>query len=162
MRPTLDPREAERLVQTYADLILRLSYTYLSHTQDAQDVCQTVFLKLLERAPAFASPGHEKAWIIRTTINTCKDLLKSHWRRSTAPMEAAADIPAPAVEEGSLLAAVNLLPPKYRLVIYLYYYEGYAAQEIAHLLGCSRATVNTQLRRGREQLRPLLEKEGYP
>ena len=120
MRPTLDPREAERLVETYADLILRLSYTYLSHTQDAQDVCQTVFLKLLERAPAFASPGHEKAWIIRTTINTCKDLLKSHWRRSTAPMEAAADIPAPAVEEGSLLAAVNLLPPKYRLVIYLY------------------------------------------
>ena len=77
MRPPLDRQEAERLVETYADLILRLSYTYLSHTQDAQDICQTVFLKLLEKAPAFASRDHEKAWIIRTTVNTCKDLLKA-------------------------------------------------------------------------------------
>ena len=159
MRPPLDAREAERLVETYADLILRLSYTYLSHTQDAQDVCQTVFLKLLERAPVFAGPDHEKAWIIRTTVNTCKDLLKSHWRKTTAPMEAAA-VPAPEAEDGSLLAAVNLLPPKYRLVIYLYYFEGYSAQEIARLLGCPRTTVSTQLRRGREQLKPLLESEG--
>ena len=156
MRPPLDAREAERLVETYADLILRLSYTYLSHTQDAQDVCQTVFLKLLERAPVFAGPDHEKAWIIRTTVNTCKDLLKSHWRKTTAPMEAA----AAEAEDGSLLAAVNLLPPKYRLVIYLYYFEGYSAQEIARLLGCPRTTVSTQLRRGREQLKPLLESEG--
>lgn len=156
MRPPLDAREAERLVETYADLILRLSYTYLSHTQDAQDVCQTVFLKLLERAPAFAGPDHEKAWIIRTTVNTCKDLLKSHWRKTTAPMEAAAAVPAPEAEDGSLLA------PKYRLVIYLYYFEGYSAQEIARLLGCPRTTVSTQLRRGREQLKPLLESEGYP
>lgn len=160
MPVTLDRGEAERLVHAYSDLILRLSYTYLSHTQDAQDVCQTVFLKLLERAPVFAGPDHEKAWIIRTTVNTCKDLLKSHWRKTTAPMEAAAAVPAPEAEDGSLLAAVNLLPPKYRLVIYLYYFEGYSAQEIARLLGCPRTTVSTQLRRGREQLKPLLESEG--
>ncbi len=162
MRPPLDRQEAERLVETYADLILRLSYTYLNQTQDAQDICQTVFLKLLERAPAFASPAHEKAWIIRTTVNTCKDLLKSHWRKTTVAIEAAAHIPAPIPETGSLLAAVNLLPPKYRIVIYLHYYEGYTAQEIAHLLGRPPATVLTQLRRGREKLKPLLEKEGYP
>lgn len=155
-------QQAERLANTYADAILRLSYAYLKNTQDAQDVCQTVFLKLLERAPAFAGPDHEKAWIIRTTVNTCKDLLKSHWRKTTAPMEAAAAVPAPEAEDGSLLAAVNLLPPKYRLVIYLYYFEGYSAQEIARLLGCPRTTVSTQLRRGREQLKPLLESEGYP
>lgn len=153
-------QQAERLANTYADAILRLSYAYLKNTQDAQDVCQTVFLKLLERAPAFAGPDHEKAWIIRTTVNTCKDLLKSHWRKTTAPMEAAAAVPAPEAEDGSLLAAVNLLPPKYRLVIYLYYFEGYSAQEIARLLGCPRTTVSTQLRRGREQLKPLLESEG--
>ena len=120
MPPSLTRQEAERLVNTYADLILRLSYTYLSHTHDAQDICQTVFLKLIERRPAFASSEHEKAWIIRTTINACKDHLKSHWRKTTVPIEA------------------------------------------AQLLGRLPSTVNTQLRRGREQLKTLLEKEGYP
>ena len=112
MRPPLERQEAERLVETYSDLVLRLSYSYLNQTQDAQDICQTVFLKLLERAPDFVSSDHEKAWIIRTTANPCKDLLKSHWRRTTVAMEAASHIPAPELEEGSLSAAVNLLPPQ--------------------------------------------------
>lgn len=154
--------QAERLARTYADPILRLSYTYLKNTHDAQDICQTVFLKLIERRPAFASSEHEKAWIIRTTINACKDHLKSHWRKTTVPIEAARHVPAPAAEPGSILASVNLLPPKYRAVIYLHYYEGYTAPEIAQLLGRLPSTVNTQLRRGREQLKTLLEKEGYP
>ena len=162
MPPSLTRQEAERLVNTYADLILRLSYTYLSHTHDAQDTCQTVFLKLIERRPAFASSEHEKAWIIRTTINACKDHLKSHWRKTTVPIEAAQHVPAPAAEPGSILASVNLLPPKYRAVIYLHYYEGYTAPEIAQLLGRLPSTVSTQLRRGRDQLKTLLEKEGYP
>ena len=161
MSPTLDRQEAERLAETYADLILRLAYTYLNHTQDAQDICQTVFLKLLEKAPAFASPAHEKAWIIRTTANACKDLLKSHWRKTTAPLEAAAAVPAPQPEEGSLLAAVNLLPPQYRAVIYLHYYEGYAAKEIAALLGKTPAAVASLLPRWRLRLKTLLESEGF-
>ena len=179
MRPPLERQEAERLVETYSDLVLRLSYSYLNQTQDAQDICQTVFLKLLERAPDFVSSDHEKAWIIRTTANTCKDLLKSPWRQrsesldegmqvpapqesdgSVLAMEAASHIPAPELEEGSLSAAVNLLPPKYRAVIYLYYYEGYSSKEIARLLGRNPATVATQLRRGRTQLKDLLESEG--
>lgn len=162
MPVTLDRGEAERLVHAYSDLILRLSYTYLKSTDDAQDICQTVFLKLLQKPQAFSSPEHEKAWIIRTTINACKDHLKSHWRKTTVPIEAAQHVPAPAAEPGSILASVNLLPPKYRAVIYLHYYEGYTAPEIAQLLGRLPSTVNTQLRRGREQLKTLLEKEGYP
>lgn len=162
MPVTLDRGEAERLVHAYSDLILRLSYTYLKSTDDAQDICQTVFLKLLQKPRAFSSPEHEKAWIIRTTINACKDHLKSHWRKTTVPIEAAQHVPAPAAEPGSILASVNLLPPKYRAVIYLHYYEGYTAPEIAQLLGRLPSTVNTQLRRGREQLKTLLEKEGYP
>lgn len=160
MKPALEEQEAQRLVETYSDLILRLSYTYLNHTQDAQDICQTVFLKLWEKAPAFVSPDHERAWIIRTTANTCKDLLKSHWRKTTAPLEAAAAVPAPQPEEGSLLAAVNLLPPQYRAVIYLHYYEGYAAKEIAALLGKTPAAVASLLHRGRRRLKTLLESEG--
>ena len=119
MPVTLDRGEAERLVHAYSDLILRLSYTYLKSTDDAQDICQTVFLKLLQKPQAFSSPEHEKAWIIRTAVNLCKDHLKSGWRRATVALDAAEAVPAPAEEEGSLLSAVNLLPPKYRTVIYL-------------------------------------------
>lgn len=155
----MDRRQAERLVNTYSDLILRLSYTYLKSTADAQDICQTVFLKLLTSPRSFESPEHEKAWIIRATANACKDLLKSHWRRTTVAMDEAAPVPAPPAEEGSLLAAVQLLPPKYRAVIYLYYYEGYAANEIARLLGENPATISTRLNRGRARLRTLLEQE---
>ena len=155
-----DMEQAERLANTYADAILRLSYTYLKNTHDAQDICQTVFLKLLQKPQAFSCSGEEKAWIIRTAVNLCKDHLKSGWRRATVALDAAEAVPAPAEEEGSLLSAVNLLPPKYRTVIYLYYYEGYAAREIAQLLGEKPATVSTQLNRGRQQLRTLLESEG--
>ena len=161
MSPTLDRQEAERLAETYADLILRLAYTYLNHTQDAQDICQTVFLKLLEKAPAFASPAHEKAWIIRTTANACKDLLKSPWRQRSQSLDVGLEVPAPQAGDGSVLEAVNQLPPHYRAVIYLYYYEGYSAKEIARLLGANPATVSTRLRRGRAQLKTLLEQEGY-
>ena len=143
MPVTLDRGEAERLVHAYSDLILRLSYTYLKSTDDAQDICQTVFLKLLQKPQAFSSPEHEKAWIIRTAVNLCKDHLKSGWRRATVALDAA-----------------EAVPPKYRTVIYLYYYEGYAAREIAQLLGEKPATVSTQLNRGRQQLRTLLESEG--
>ena len=157
---TLDRAEAERLVETYSDLILRLSYTYLKSTEDAQDICQSVFLKLLQPPRSFGSPEHERAWIIRAAVNLCKDHLKSRWRRSTVGLEAAGEVPAPAAEEGSLLSAVELLPPKYRAVIYLYYYEGYNAREIGDLLVEKPATISTRLDRGRRRLRDLLEQEG--
>ena len=157
---TLDRAEAERLVETYSDLILRLSYTYLKSTEDAQDICQSVFLKLLQPPRSFGSPEHERAWIIRAAVNLCKDHLKSRWRRSTVGLEAAGEVPAPAAEEGSLLSAVELLPPKYRAVIYLYYYEAYNAREIGDLLGEKPATISTRLDRGRRRLRDLLEQEG--
>lgn len=151
--------EAERLVQTYSDLILRLSFTYLKNTEDAKDICQTVFLRLLEKPREFQSPEHERAWIIRTAVNVCKDQLKSSWRRTTVDLSAASDARAPEAEEGSLWAAVALLPPKYRTVIYLYYYEGYSANEIAQMLGEKPATVATRLSRGRDKLRIQLEQE---
>lgn len=89
MRSHLSRGEAERLVQTYSDLILRLSVTYLKNTEDAKDICQTVFLRLLEKPREFQSPEHERAWIIRTAVNVCKDQLKSSWRRTTVDLSAA-------------------------------------------------------------------------
>lgn len=156
-----DMEQAERLANTYADAILRLSYTYLKNTHDAQDICQTVFVKLLMEPREFKSPEHERAYILRMAANACKDLLKSHWHKTTVTLDAAAAVPTPQPEAGSLLEAVGRLPPPYRVVIYLYYYEGYSAKEIARLLGANPATISTRLRRGRAQLKTLLEQEGY-
>ena len=152
---------AEYLAQTYADAILRLSYSYLKNTHDAQDICQTVFLKLWEKAPAFVSPDHERAWIIRTTANACKDLLKSPWRQRSQSLDVGLEVPAPQAGDGSVLEAVNQLPPHYRAVIYLFYYEGYQAAEIGQILGIPTATVHTRLARGRTKLKELLGGYGY-
>ena len=161
MMQRLDRREAERLVETYSDLILRLSVCWLKDREDAKDVCQTVFLRLLEKPRSFDSPEHERAWIVRTAVNVCKDQLKSAWRRHRADLDAAEALPAPEEgDEGTLLQAVELLPPKYRTVICLYYYEGYDAREIAELLGERPATIFTRLDRGRKKLRAQLEQEG--
>ena len=149
-------QQAERLAQDYADAILRLSYTYLKNTQDAQDVCQTVFVKLLTEPRDFQSPAHERAYILRMAANACKDLLKSPWRKRTCGLETVLEVPAPEAGDGSVLAAVNQLPAHYRTVIYLFYYEGYQAAEIGKILGVPTATVHTRLARGRAKLKDIL------
>ena len=154
-------QEAERLARTYADAILRLSYAYLKNTQDAQDICQTVFVKLLTDRRTFESPEHERAYLLRMAANACKDLLKSPWRKRTCGLEACGEVPAPAAEDGSVLSAVNALPEGYRSVIYLFYYEGYQAAEIGQILGIPTATVHTRLSRGRAKLKELLGGYGY-
>lgn len=151
----LDAAEAERLVNTYSDLILRLSYTYLKSTQDGEDICQTVLLKLLAGDEAFDSREHEKAWVIRTAINACKDELRS-FRRRAVPLEEAPEAAAPEPPRSDVLDAVMELPEKYREAIYLFYYEGYSAKEIAALTGRTEAAVSAHLSRGRKKLRELL------
>ena len=159
MKP-IDRTEAERLVQTYSDMILRLSYTYLKSTQDAEDICQTVFLKLLTGGQTFDSPAHEKAWIIRATANACKDSLRAAHRRNVG-LEAAAETAAPEAPDSTVLEAVMALPKKYREAVYLYYYEGYSVREIASMLGQSEAAVSAHLSRGRKSLRGTLGGEFY-
>ncbi len=149
-------QQAERLANAYADAILRLSYTYLKNTADAQDICQTVFVKLLAEPREFESAEHERAYVLRMAANACKDLLKSPWRKRTCGLEAVLEVPAPEAGDGSVLAAVNELPAHYRAVIYLFYYEGYQAAEIGKILGVPTATVHTRLARGRARLRDVL------
>ncbi|WP_195267468.1 RNA polymerase sigma factor [Eubacterium sp. 1001713B170207_170306_E7] len=148
--------EAERIVQAYSDLILRLSYTYLKSTQDAEDICQTVLLKFMTSGKVFESAEHERAWIIRVTANTCKDHLRRLQYRHTVCLEAVAELPAPPAPESDVLDAVMALPVKYREAIYLYYFEGYTTKEIGKMLGRSIAAVNAHLSRGRKKLRTLL------
>ena len=156
----MDAREAERLVDTYSDLILRLSWTYLKSTQDGEDICQTVLLKLFTGEETFESPEHERAWVIRTTVNACKDELRA-FRRRAVPLEDAPEPAAPEPPQSEVLDAVMALPEKYREAVYLFYYEGYSIDEIAALTGRSGAAVSAHLSRGRKKLRELLGGKEY-
>ena len=153
--------QAERLANAYADMILRLSYTYLKNTYDAQDICQTVFVKLLSEPREFESAEHERAYVLRMASNACKDLLKSSRRKRTCGLDTVLEVPAPEAEDGGVLAAVNELPDNYRTVIYLHYYEGYQASEIGKILGVPTATIHTRLARGRARLKELLGGTDY-
>jgi RNA polymerase sigma-70 factor (ECF subfamily) len=139
-------------------MILRISFMYLKQTCDAEDICQDVFLKLLSGEYTFDSPAHEKSWIIRTTINACKDHLRTaFWKRSQT-IDAILEIPAPNAPESELLDLVMCLPRNYRVSIYLHYYEGYQVKEIAAMYGKSENAISTYLRRGRQKLRQMLDK----
>lgn len=120
---------AARAVEAYSDLILRLSYTYLRSTFDAEDICQTVLVRLVCENRAFEGPQHEKAWVIRTTANACKDVLRGAHRRRTVGIEAAGQVPAPEPPDDEVIERVMELPDKYREALYLHYYEGYSARE---------------------------------
>ena len=154
-------QQAEQMVNAYADAILRLSYAYLKNTQDAQDVCQTVFVKLLTEPREFESAGHERAYVLRMAANACKDLLKSPWRKRTCGLDTVLEVPAPEAGDGTVLSAVNQLPAHYRTVIYLFYYEGYQAAEIGKILGVPTATIHTRLARGRARLKDILGGTDY-
>ena len=158
-----DASDAAAFVQRYSGMILRLCFTYSLGRADAQDICQNVFLKLLQSDRRFDSEGDTRAFIIRVTINECKDVLKSGWRRRSVPLDELIEREAPflAAENTGVLAAVQRLPVRYREAVYLYYYEGYNAEEIAAMVGAKPAAVRQRLARAREKLRKELEGSGY-
>ena len=155
---TYTRQEAEALVERWADTILRIAYTWTGNIQDAQDVCQTVLLKLLTQPHRFPDPDRERAWLLRVTVNCCKDLKKSAWMRKRASLDAAAEtaVHLPEPEESPVLKAVLALPEKYRQAVYLRYYEEYSVNEIASLMGCKAAQVSTYLYRGKAKLKIML------
>ena len=146
--------EVNRAIEQYADLVFRLCMVHLKNHADAEDVFQTVFLKYTFNNKPFDSPEQEKAWLIRVTLNTCKDLLKNFFRRNTVSLEEAASAVSP--EHSAVLDAVWSLPKDYRDVVYLHYYEGYTAPEIAAILKKNPNTVYTHLTRARKMLRDIL------
>ena len=155
----MDTQQANRLVAQYSNMILRISYQYLKQTCDAEDICQTVFLKYITHDMTFDSVEHEKAWIIRTAVNACKDHVKSSYFRRTVALDEAAQIAAPVVPDTWLLDAMKKLPEKYRLSLYLYYYEEYSAREIGEVMGVNESAVTQYLSRGRRKLRTLITDE---
>lgn len=117
-------------------------------------MCQTVFMKLLESK---VTPGKERAWLMQVTVNQCRSLLRSSWWKYTVPLDET--ILAPDTESSGIRQAVMALKPKYRVVVYLHYYEQYTTAEIARMLHITPSAVTTRLDRARQQLRQVL-KEG--
>lgn len=149
----------ERVLAEYSDSIIKLCYTYTKNIHDAEDIAQETFIALIRHGTGFESAEHEKAWLLRTAVNKCKNHFKSGWIKNTVPIE---DTEEPSEEfepdEGSeLLEAVRSLPEKYRLPIHLYYYEGYSINEISDITGKKPATVGTLLARARERLKEILK-----
>ena len=142
--------DALGLFQQYKDPVYRLALSMTGSAADAEDVCQTVFLKVLETQPDLL-PGKERAWLFQVTANECRSLWRRLKRRGTVPLDQAAELAAP--EEGALLRQVMELSPKDRTVLYLHYFEGFSTQETGALLHISQSAVTTRLLRARQRLK---------
>lgn len=145
----------ESLFHQYKNDVYRLAVSYTNSRQEAEDVCQSVFLKLMGQ-PHIA-PGKEKQWLMQVTANECRSLLRSSWWRTTVPMDESLSVSGP--ETSSVSEALMKLQPKYRVVLYLHYFEGYTSAEIGKLLKLSQSAITTRLSRGRRELKKLIEEE---
>lgn len=149
-----------RLLEKYGNMIMRIAYTYLKNKADAEDIVQDIFIGIMEHPPEFNDENHEKAWLIRVTKNYCLNALNKRKHNICSLDKAApAAVHDEYTAESTVLAAVQSLPEKYRIVVYMYYYEGYATREIASLLKMNHATVRSCLHRARAQLKDLLKEE---
>ena len=150
-------QEINRAVEQYANMVRRLCMIHLKNYADTEDIFQTVFLKYALSSVSFENEEHEKAWLIRVTINACKDLLKSFFRNRTVSLDEIMEQPAEMPPDyREVLETVLSLPQKYKDVVYLYYYEGYTAPQISRILGINVNTVYTLLNRSKQLIREKL------
>ena len=149
--------EATRLVETYSDMIYRLALIRTKSTHDAQDILQDVFLRYIKSHPVFESSEHEKAWLIRVTINRANSILSSAWNNRTLPYDDAIGGKEEAAEPSELMLAVASLPLAMRTAIHLHYFEGLSVGEIAQVMRKSESAVKSLLSRARKHLKELLE-----
>ncbi len=146
------------VLDTYSQTIIRLCYTYVRNVFDAEDIAQDVLVSLLKRGKGFENTEHEKAWLLRTAINKCKNHLRSGWISRTVKLNDADSSETDELTEtqSEVLEAVLSLPEKYRTVIHLFYYDGYSIKEISQIVGKKAATVGTLLARGRKLLKEMM------
>ena len=146
------------LAKKYMDTVFRLAFNYTKSQTEADDVTQEVLIKLYRTDKGFESEEHIKHWIIRVTINECKKAFLSPWKRIEPIEDYASTLSFTSPEHSELFYAVMDLPKKYRVPIFLHYYEDYSCEEISSLLRIANATVRTRLRRGREMLKTKLRR----
>lgn len=148
----------EEIIKKYSSTVYKIAYSATSSRADSDDIYQNVFLRYIKKKPQFNDETHEKAWFIRVTVNCAKSFLSHSWN-STEPLNESLEYPQ--YEGENLDFAMKQLAPKTRIIMCLYYYEGYSAKEIAEMLNMGYSAVRTSLMRGRDALKKILEKEGY-
>ena len=158
----LKDSEFEYYVRLYRKSVLTAALCLVRNESDADDITQEVFIRLYKYRGRFDSDRHIKNWLIRCAINRSKTLLGSRWHKYSQPLEAASELAqTDSYNEGDrLLELMGEINANNRIVLHMYYYEDYSAEEIAKLLGISVNAVSLRLSRGRQQLKELLSKEG--
>ena len=147
----------DSVISLYSDMVYRLAFSHTGSKSDADDIFQEVFLQTVRKKPVFDSEEHEKAWLLRVTLNCLKNHWRMAWRRHDTPLDDR--IPFPEPEDSALDEALWRLTPKYRTAVHLFYCEGYTAEEIARMSGEKPSTIRTRLTRARAQLRELMKGE---
>lgn len=157
----METKEYERLVSAYLDTIYRVAVNGCKNYADAEDVVQNTFMKLLEKENRFEDDNHARKWLIRVAVNECNSLWRSPWKRHTTSLE---ELTQESVfsspEKSDLYYAVKGLPPKYRQIVHLYYFEDYSTKEIAKIMNLTETAVQTRLLRARQKLREKLKEDG--
>ena len=149
------------VMRDYAEMIYRIALSQLKNIYDAEDAFQEVFVRYIKSNKDFESDEHAKAWLIRVTLNCCKKLRGTAYFRHAAPFDELEEEPSDdgGIEKSEVYCAVMELPPKYRTIIHLFYYEDMPTAEIGRILKMKQSTVASQLHRARNILRQKLREE---
>lgn len=158
--PVIKPcmEEKRQLTEKYFDMVYRLAFSQIKNSEQADDVVQEVFLRFIKNNKPFDTEEHIKAWLLRVTLNCCKNVFSSSWYKKTVPLsERKEGIHFDNIEKSEVYYAVSELPSKYRAVIHLFYYEDMSVEEISKHLGINPSTIKSQLSRGRQILSKKLK-----
>lgn len=153
----LTEQEFHLAAERYLDMVYRIALNYFRHPQDAEDAAQEAMLRLWRTDTNFEGEDHLRRFLVRVTLNVCRDFSRSPWRKRTVPLESCREPEFSTPKRTELYRAVMDLPAKYRLPLYLYYFEGYAVAEVGQLLDLNPSTVQTRLARARAKLKQELE-----
>ena len=146
-------KEITEIYMRHRLTVYRVCYAYMKNPADTEDAVQDTFVQMIRKGPVFENEEHEKAWLIRTAENVCRNVLRYWWRRHE-DIDDHYDLQSPDHSEAdSLMQTVMALPDKYKTVVYLYYYEGYSSAEIAGMLGRPQSTIRNYMTEARRLLK---------
>ncbi len=158
----MEAKRYEQLVTKYMDTVFRVAINGTQNINDAEDIVQETFFKLLKAEDTFQDEDHIRKWLIRVAINACKDMWRSPWTTRRISLDEIIEQGTTiSSDQSDLFDALQRLPTKYREVIYLYYYEEYSIREIAEILSISETSIQTRLLRARKKLKEALRRCNY-
>lgn len=148
----------EQIVKNYSTMVLQIAYQNVFNKSEAEDITQETFIRLMQNIKKLKNEKHVKSWLIRVTINLCKDYNKNFWNKNTTGIDE--ELKYFDKESGEIFKEILKLTPEYRNIIYLYFYQGYKIKEISKILNMNQNTVSSYLTRAKKELKQILEDGG--